>query len=139
MEQGVDGTKKTVESAVAALIQTFNYSPIGAVLNYAETKDNKAMLRGAYEDISDKGLAYSIYKYAEMQGVRSLRVADFYDPDCVNSPCRVLGITKSVFEKTLRSLSSSSVGILNADLNMGLDNISLRDDVSSVSIVEAIL
>ncbi len=139
MEEGVDGTKKTVEGAVAALVQTFNYSPIGSVIKYLETKDSKTMLRGAYEDISEKGLAYSIYKYAEMQGVRSLRVADFYESDCINGPCKVFGITKSVFEKALRTLNSSSVQILNADLNMGLDNISLRDDMSSISIVETLI
>ena len=139
MDQGVDGTKKTVEGAVAALIQTFNYSPIGETLNYAASKDNKTMVRGAYEDITDKGLAYSIYKYAEMKGIRSLRVADFYEQDCENGPFKVLGISKSVFEKGLRSLNSSSVRILTADLNMGLDNIALREDISSVSILEAML
>jgi phosphoadenosine phosphosulfate reductase len=137
MEEGVDGTKKTVEGAVAALIQTFNYSPIGDILNYAESKDNKLMMRGAYEDISEKGLAYSLYKFAEMHGVRSLRMADFYEPDCINGLGKVFGITKSIFDKALRALNSSSVRILNADLNMGLDNISLRDDISSVSIVES--
>lgn len=139
MDQGVDGSKKTVEGAVAALIQTFNYSPIGEVLNYSASKEGNTMLRGAYEDITDKGLAYCIYKYAEMQGIRSLRVADFYDPDCVNGPFKVLGISKSVFEKALRSLNSSSVRILTADLNMGLDNIALREDISSVSILQSLL
>lgn len=139
MDQGVDGSKKTVEGAVASLIQTFNYSPIGETLNYAASKDNRTMIRGAYEDITDKGLAYSIYKYAEMLGIRSLRVADFYEPDCENGPFKVLGISKSVFEKGLRSINSSSVQILNADLNMGLDNITLRDDISSVSILETLL
>ena len=139
LDQGVDGSKKTVEGAVAALIQTFNYSPIGEVLNYAAGKDNKTMVRGGYDDITDNGLAYCIYKYAEMKGIRSLRVADFYDADCENGPFKVLGISKSVFEKTLRSLNSSSVRLLNADLNMGLDNITLRDDVTSVSILESMM
>lgn len=139
IDQGVDGSKKTVEGAVAALIQTFNYSPIGEILNYAMFKDNRTMIRGAYEDITDKGLAYSIYKYAEMLGIRSLRVSDFFEPECENGPFKVLGISKSTFEKGLRSLNSSSVRILNADLNMGLDNITLRDDISSVSILETLL
>lgn len=138
IDQGVDGSKKTVEGAVAALIQTFNYSPIGEILNYAMFKDNRTMIRGAYEDITDKGLAYSIYKYAEMLGIRSLRVSDFFEPECENGPFKVLGISKSTFEKGLRSLNSSSVRILNADLNMGLDNITLRDDISSVSILETL-
>lgn len=139
IDQGVDGSKKTVEGAVAALIQTFNYSPIGEILNYAMFKDNRTMIRGAYEDITDKGLAYSIYKYAEMLGIRSLRISDFFEPECENGPFKVLGISKSTFEKGLRSLNSSSVRILNADLNMGLDNITLRDDISSVSILETLL
>ena len=139
IDQGVDGTRKTVEGAVSALVQTFNYSPIGSILNYAADCGNKTMVRESYEDITEKGLAYSIYKYAEMNGVRSLRVADFYDSESTNNPCKVLGITKSVFEKTLRSISSSSIQVLTADLNMGLDNITLRDDITSISILDTML
>ena len=136
MEQGVDGSKKTVEGAVAALIQTINYSPIGNTLNLGVDSGNKSMTRGTYDEITDKGLAYSIYKFAEVQGVRSLRVSDFYSPDCVNGPYKIFGLPKSVFEKTLRSLNSSSNRLLIAELNMGLDNITLRDDISSIAILK---
>ena len=137
IEQGADGSRKTVEGAVAALIQTFNYSPIGSVLSLGVDNGNKTMVRLPYEDLTDKGLAYSIYKYAEIHGVRSLRIADFYDPECVNGPFKALGISRSVFEKGLRTLNSSSNRLLIAELNMGLDNITLRDDISSVSILSA--
>ena len=137
VETGVDGSRKTVEGAVAALIQTFNYSPIGTFFGADSNKDGKSMVRGGHENITEKGLAYSIYKYAEMRGVRSLRVSDFYEHDCNNGPYKVFGVTKSLFERILRTLNSSSIRLLSADLNMGLDNITLRDDISSLSIIEA--
>jgi len=135
IEQGVDGSRKTVEGAVAALIQTFNYSPIGSVLNLGFDNGGKTLTRLPYDDITDKGLAYSIYKYAENHGIRSLRIADFYEAECENGPFKTLGISKSTFEKSLRALNSSSNRLLIAELNMGLDNITLRDDVTSISIL----
>ena len=135
IEQGVDGSRKTVEGAVAALVQTFNYSPIGSVLNLGVDNGGKTLTRLPYDDITDKGLAYSIYKYAEIHGIRSLRIADFYDAECENGPFKTLGISKSTFEKSLRALNSSSNRLLIAELNMGLDNITLRDDVTSISIL----
>lgn len=135
IEQGVDGSRKTVEGAVAALVQTFNYSPIGSVLNLGVDNGGKTLTRLPYDDITDKGLAYSIYKYAENHGIRSLRIADFYEAECENGPFKTLGISKSTFEKSLRALNSSSNRLLIAELNMGLDNITLRDDVTSIFIL----
>ncbi len=135
IEQGVEASRKTVEGAVAALVQTFNYSPFGSILTLGVDNGDKTMIRQPYDDISDKGLAYSIYKFAEMQGIRSLRIADFYTPECLNGPFKTMGISKSTFERTLRALNSSSNRLLTADLNMGLDNITLRDDINSLSII----
>ncbi len=135
IEQGVDSSRKTVEGAVAALLQTFNYSPIGSILNLVVDNGGKSLTRLPYEDITDKGLAYCIYKYAEIHNIRSLRIADFYESECENGPFKTLGISKSTFEKSLRSLNSSANRLLIAELNMGLDNITLRDDVSSISIL----
>lgn len=138
IEQGVNATATTVKNAVSALFSTFNYSPIGSILNYC-IETGPSFRRESYEDITDVGLAYNLYKYAEMKGIHSLRVSDFFAVDCENGPHRVLGIEKSTFEKTLRALNSASNRVLIADLNMGLDNISLRDDLDSISVLEALL
>lgn len=138
IEQGVDATSTTVKNSVGALIQTINYSPFGSILNYGET-DGKYFVRREYEDITEIGLAYSLYKYADVCGVRSLRVADFYSPDCNAGPYKVLGVAKTTFEKVLRALNSANNRVIIAELNMGLDNISLRDDLDSISVLETLI
>ena len=138
IEQGVNATTTTVKNAVSALFSTFNYSPIGSMLNYC-IENGSSFQRTAYDDVTEIGLAYSLYKYAEVKGIRSLRVSDFFTADCENGPHRVLGIEKSTFERTLRALNSASNRVLIAELNMGLDNISLRDDLNSISLLESLL
>ena len=47
----------------------------------------------------------------------------------------MFGVPKAVFEKALRTLNSSSNRILVAELNMGLDHITLREDLNSESVL----
>ena len=93
--------------------------------------DKETSLRGEFEDISEEAIAYSLYKYAEIHGVHSLRVSDFYQESCEGGPYIEFGISKSIFEKALRTLNSASNRVLVAELNMGLDHINLRDDLTS--------
>ena len=109
------------------------------MLRYGVPVAGKNFVREEYEDITETGLAYAIYKYAEMKGERSLRVSDFYSADCDNGPAVVLGISMHTFEKALRTLNSTANRVLVAELNMGLDNITLRDDLSSLSVLEALV
>ena len=138
IEQGVDATSTTVKNSVGALFQTINYSPIGSILNYGEP-DGSTYTRKTYEDISDIGLAYSLYKFADNCGIRSLRVSDFYSTECNFGPYKVLSVARSTFEKVLRSLNSANNRVLIAELNMGLDNISLRDDLDSISLLKTLI
>ena len=138
LEQGVDATTTTVGNAASAFLQTLNYSPIGSLLNYG-IPEGKSYRREIYDDITDIGLAYSLYKYADVKGIRSLRVSDFFAPDCISGPHRVLGAERSTIEKMLRTLNSANNRVLIAELNMGLDNISLRDDLDSISVLETLL
>ena len=139
VEQNIDASRKTIENAVAALTQMFSYSPIGDLLKYGAPLTGKTFIREEYEDITEAGLAYSLYKYAEMKGVHSLRVSDFYSSECDNGPAVVLGISMHTFEKSLRALNSTSNRVLVAELNMGLDNITLREDLTSLSVIEALV
>ena len=138
-EQGYSSKGKTVANAVAALIQTFDYSPIGDSLNMSMNTDGKNNVRGGYEEITKAGLAYSLYKYAEKKGVHSLRVSDFYNDECTSGPFRVLGISKQVFNNTLKALNSANNRVLIAELVMGLDSITLREDLNSISCLESLL
>ena len=70
--------------------------------------------------------------------VTSLRVSDFYSDEMEHGPFREFGLSKSVFESALRSLNSSSNRVLVAELNMGLDHITLRDDLDEIAVVKTL-
>jgi hypothetical protein len=59
-------------------------------------------------------------------------VSDLYEEDCKHGVYREFGISKSEFESQLRSLNSDANRVLVAELNMGLDSITLRDDLNAL-------
>lgn len=120
-------------------MQIFTYSPIGEILQQGISYDGKTYQRCPFNELSEIALAYSLYKYAETKGVHTLRVSDFYGESCLSGPYKEFGITKSVFEKLLRQLNSASNRILIAELNMGLDSISLRDDIDSMGVLKQLV
>lgn len=139
-EQGFSSKGKTVANAVAALVQTFDYSPIGDTLNLRmPSEDGKHNVRGSYESVTNAGLAYCLYKYAEKKGIRSLRVSDFYSAECTSGPYKLLGISKAVFTNALKSLNSSANRVLIAELSMGLDSITLREDLDAISCLQSLI
>ena len=138
-EQGYSVKGKTVSNAVAAFVQTLDYSPLGTDMKLGVPTGNKTRVRELYEDVSNAGLVYNLYKYAEFKGVRSLRVSDFYMDDCINGPYKTLGVSKKRFQDVLRSLNSLDNRVLIAELAMGLDSITLRDDITSLSCIESLI
>ena len=100
---------------------------------------DKKLIRQEHEDLSEIGLAYSLYKYSEVTGIRSLRISDFYSSDCGYGPYKTFGLTKTNFEKGLRALDSYSNRVLTAELNMGLDNITLRDDLTPLEVLKTLM
>jgi phosphoadenosine phosphosulfate reductase len=138
-EANTGAASATLSNAIGALIQLFNYSPIGETL-CCGVEEGKSYRRMEYKDLTDAGLAYALYKFSEKTGIRSLRVADFYEPECEFGPHRAFGLSKSTFEKMLRNLNSSSTPVLIADLNMGLDNITLtEEDSTALDVVKRII
>lgn len=138
-EQGYSAKGKTVSNAVAAFVQTLEYSPLGKDMKLGVPTENKTRVREFYEDVSNAGLVYNLYKYAEFKGVRSLRVSDFYMEDSINGPYKTLGVTKKKFQDVLRSLNSLDNRVLIAELAMGLDSITLRDDITPLSCIESLI
>lgn len=138
-EQGYSAKGKTVSNAVAAFIQTLDYSPLGEVLKLGVPTDSKTRIREFYEEVSNAGLAYNLYKYAEHRGVHNLKVSDFYSEECENGPYKTLGISRKTFENVLRSLNSAKNRVLIAELVMGLDSVTLRDDVTPMSCIESLV
>jgi hypothetical protein len=131
--------EKTIHNAVYQLQRTLKESPIGSSLCQMETLDKNTFVRERHENLSSEALAYSIYKYADNQSIKSMRVSDFYTSDCETGPVKEFLLSKSTFEKLLRTLNSLSNRVLIAELNMGLDNITLRDDLTAVEVLKQLV
>lgn len=136
-ETGV--SPKTRENAVAALLQLFSYSPLGLDFHFAEEIKGKKYVRKEDKEVSEAAIAYCLFKYSEITGIHSLRVEDFYSDDCSTGPYKIFGLSKSNFEKILRTLNSYPNRVLIAELNMGLDNITLRDDIDSLQALKILI
>ncbi|KAA6313214.1 hypothetical protein EZS27_035977 [termite gut metagenome] len=121
----------TIKNIVYALFRTFRESPIGKMGLLVE-QERLRYTKKTYLDLSKEATVYSIYKYAENKGIKAFRVSDLYNSENKQGAYKEFGITKIDIEKHLRSLNSGSNCILTAELNMGLDHITLRDDLSAV-------
>jgi 3'-phosphoadenosine 5'-phosphosulfate sulfotransferase (PAPS reductase)/FAD synthetase/ferredoxin len=129
-------SKSTIDYAFQALMQIFNYSPIGDVLMQGTQHDKNNLVREEYTEISEIAVAYSVYKFSERIGSTSLRVNDFYDEECENGVVREFCLSKEVLEKALRTLNSSKVRLLVAELNMGLNHITLQEGLTPLDVVK---
>ena len=97
------------------------------------------MKRQAYNELSPEAVAYSLYKYAQNKEIRMLRVSDLYRQEETFGVYKEFGISKDDLLKSLRFLSSDSNRVLVAELNMGLDHITLRDDLSAISVLKELI
>lgn len=125
----------TLNNAVGALMDMFKNSPIGDELEQGEEYD-KRRIRRAYDDLSIEAVAYSLFLYGEKNGTNEFRVADFYNSDEAKGPFLEFGISKNELLKKLRFLSSDANRVIIAELNMGLDHITLRKDLTPTSVLE---
>ena len=105
----------------------------------AKGKTVETITRNAHTEISLCAVAYSLFRYAERQKRYSLTVSEFYDENQKEGIYRQFGINKDTFERLLLSLQEESNHVLRAELNMGLDNIILRDDLKSIDILKMML
>ena len=131
----------TITYAVQALVQTFKYSPIGEDLKQFVSQDAKGgfFQRISYNDLSPEAVAYSLYKYAQHKGVNMLRVSDLYRLEEECGVYKEFGISKVELQKKLRFLSSDKSRVLVAELSMGLDHITLRDDLNQLTALKSLL
>jgi phosphoadenosine phosphosulfate reductase len=65
-----------------------------------------------------------------------LRISDLYQSDIESGVYAEFGIDKQDLEKALRTLNSSLNRVLVAELNMGLDHITLRDDLTPLKVLQ---
>lgn len=130
---------KTIHNAVYQLQRTLKESPIGSLFNQMSPVNKDSFARLPYEGLSPEAIAYSIYKYAYKKNILSLRIADFYNLESNGGVAKEFAIPKSILEKGLRSLNSNNNRVLVAELNMGLDSITLRDDLSPMTCLKMLI
>ena len=105
----------------------------------AKGKTVESVTRNSYNELSLPALAYSLYTYAERKKRYSLNVSEFYDENQTEGIYRQFGISRETLESLLLSLQEESNHVLRVELNMGLDNIILRDDLTSLDILRLML
>lgn len=130
------------KNALGSLQNAFVSSPLGDKIHVGViTKENNKPVfsRQSHDGISLVGLAYSLYRYAERKKRYSLNVSEFYDENQTEGIYRQFGISKETLESLLLSLQEESNHVLRVELNMGLDNIILREDLTSVDILKLML
>ena len=128
----------TLKVALTALLNTFKESPLGkkGICTLYKESGKTSISRQPYNDISPVAVAYSLYRYAENKKRYALTVSELYDTKRTEGIYRQFGVSRERFETLLRTLKEDKNRVLNADLNMGLDNINLREDLSSMNILE---
>lgn len=132
--------KSSISYALQALLQVFKYSPIGTDYHILEAIDNKnkTFQRNAYDNISLEGIVYSLYKYGEKKGTSMFRLSDLYNSDEQQGLFKEFSISKNEISKSLRALSISSNRVLTAELNMGLDHITLVENLTPLQALQKI-
>lgn len=131
--------EKTIHNAVYQLRRTLKESPIGFSMQQYQAISKDVFRRGVYEDLSCEAVAYSLYKYAASRKIYSLRIFDLYKKEALGGPKKEFCLPKEYFEERLRSLNSKPERVLVAELNMGLDNITLREDLSPITVLKSLL
>ena len=125
----------TLNNACLAIMDLFSKSPIGEELEQGEEIE-KMRIRKSYSDVSPEAIAYSLFKYGEFHEENEMRVSDFYSPDTYDGIFRQFGISRADLIKNLRYLSAQTDRVIVAELNMGLDHISLDKDLSSLDVLK---
>ena len=133
---------RTLRNPMNSLLNTFKESPLGSTIpvGMLSKEHNKVTItRHPHNELSIVATAYSLYRYAERQQRYTLTISEFYDENQKEGIYRQFGIERDVFESLLLSIQEDSNHVLRAELNMGLDNIILREDLTSLDILKLML
>mgnify|MGYP005979695935 FL=1 len=130
-----DTSDTTIKNIVYAMLRTLKESPIGEDICQYTSEEKQTFVRLPASEISREAIAYSLYRYSEINNSKELRVSTIYS-DTEHGPKVEFGIERSILMRNLRSLSSDTDRVLLAELNMGLDHITLRKDLNAISALE---
>jgi len=134
-----EGSKGTINNGILALFDTLDKSPLGKELKIGiiEKRGRERYVKKiGTDDIHPLAVAYSLYKAAEHIGRIDFTVSELYKKEFKGGPYKLFGISKDKLKRILRGLQEDKEQILRVDLVADLDNIYLRDDLSSLDIVK---
>ena len=137
--QGFAGSISTVGNAAIALCDMMKKTPIGEDCMQGVDLGKEGLCRKEYDDISIEAVAYSIYRFATEHELLMLRVSDLYKNEEEHGVYKEFRITKQVLMKKLRTISAESNRVLVAELTMGLDHITLRDDLTPLTVLKEMI
>jgi len=132
-------SERTIKSGVSSLFNMFEKSPLGRDLRISvvEKKGRERYVKKiGTDDIHPLAIAYSLYKAAECISRRDFMVSELYSKEFKGGPYKLFGISREKLERVLRGLQEDKEQILRVDLVADLDNIYLRNDLSSLDIVK---
>ena len=128
----------TFKYSLDALYNTLATSPIGETFKQKEELSKTEDVRRCHDDISDIAVAYSLYKFGSKHFLNSFRIEDLNNSSDGTGLFCEFGIDKSLLERMLKSFDSANKRILTAELNMGLDNITLLEKYNELTILPLI-
>lgn len=135
-------SKGTLSNPVDAMVNMFDNSPLGDNLRIGllEKKGRivKSIRKFGVDDLNSFVVAYSLYKLGEYNWRRDFTVSELFEKECIGGPHKLFGISKDQLERILRGLQEDKNQILRVDLTADLDNIFLREDISSVGILKIV-
>ena len=132
--------EKTIHNAVYQLRRTLRESPIGYMMSQYIEIENDSFSRGEYNEISKEAVAYSLYKYATTRKITTMRVFDLYKSDATGGLNKEFCTSKDTFIEILRQLNSDNNRVIVAELNMGLDSITInREDKNPIEILQSLV
>lgn len=133
---------RTLSNPFNSLLNTFKTSALSKdiqMIVLAKESGKLTLMRKSYNNISLIAATYSIYLYAESKDRHSLTVSEFYAENQTEGIYRQFGIERPALERILRTIQEERNHVLNVQLNLGLDNINLREDISSTDILKMML
>jgi len=136
-----DISERTVSSGIKSLLNMFSSTPIGEILKLGlieKEKNIRYVRKIGTDDIHPMTAVYSLYKYAENKKRYDFTVSEFYNEGCDGGPYKLFGVSRDKFENILRWVQENKNEIVSVDLVAGLDNIRLRDDITSLNVLEMI-
>jgi len=132
---------RTRDNALSSILYLFKYSNLTKIkIGTNEKKGSTTYIsKMPYDDVSLTTVAYSLYRYANSKNRYNLTVSELYAPEQKQGIYKEFGVSKERFQNILRTLQENKYGIVKVDLVMGLDNISLREDLTYTEVLKLLL